>query len=102
MTTDKPVVDQRFVEAFNAELARLGSSASIAATRLTSASDVFDLLDDEAQFITLLPSSATPEVIVAAYRLYRQGLSRGLKSGEELAWSKLRHLIGAAGAERDD
>lgn len=92
----KFVVDQSFVDAFNTALLQLGSSATVAITTLTSAKDVFELRDDEGQFITLLPATATPEVTVAAYRLYGQGLNKGLRSGEELAWSKLRHLIGAA------
>ena len=62
--------------------------------------DVFELLDDEGQFITLLSMSATPEVTAVAYKLYGQGLNRGLRAGEELAWSKLRHLIGAVAIER--
>ena len=88
-----------FAESFNADLEALGSPARIAITRLSSGGDVFELLDDEGQLVTLFPASATPEVTAAAYRLYAQGLNRGLRSGEELAWSKLRHLIGAAPAE---
>ncbi|AMK23211.1 MULTISPECIES: hypothetical protein [Sphingomonadaceae] len=95
----KPVVDKDFVDAFNLDLTRLGSVAQIAITNLTGSGDVFELLDDEGQFVTLLPVTATPEVTAAAYRLYGQGLNRGLRAGEELAWSKLRHLIGAAGKD---
>lgn len=29
-----------------------------------------------------------------------EGFNKGLRSGEELAWSKLRHLIGAASTKR--
>jgi hypothetical protein len=96
MAQDDPILDPLFVESFNAELERLDSSARIAITRLSSGADVFELLDDEGQLVTLFPASATPEVTAAAYRLYGQGLNRGLRAGEELAWVKLRHLIGAA------
>lgn len=34
----------------------------------------------------------------AAYRLYGQGLNRGVRVGETAAWAKLRYLIGAAAA----
>lgn len=95
----KSVVDQSFVDTFNTALVQLGSAVTIAVTSLTSATDVFELRDDEGQFITLLPATATPEVTVVAYRLYGQGLNKGLRAGEELAWSKLRHLIGAAAVD---
>ncbi|MBB6122911.1 hypothetical protein [Sphingobium subterraneum] len=100
MAQNDPILDPLFVESFNSELEKLDSSARIAITALSSSTDVFELLDDEGQFITLLPMSATPEVTAAAYRLYGQGLNRGLRAGEELAFSKLRHLIGAAADER--
>ncbi|AOH85607.1 hypothetical protein AWL63_18360 [Sphingomonas panacis] len=96
---DKIVVDDTFVESFNLALTKIGSSASIAITTLTDAGDVFELHDDEGQFVTLLPATATPEVTAAAYRLYGQGLNRGLHAGEEMAWAKLRHLIGVAGKD---
>jgi hypothetical protein len=100
MLNHDPVIDQLFVDSFNADLEKLNCAARIALTNLTSSRDVFELLDDEGQFITLLPMSATPEVTAAAYKLYGQGLNKGLRAGEELAWSKLRHLIGAAAVER--
>lgn len=93
-----PILDSLFVGSFNADLEQLGSSARIAITNLSSCGDVFELLDDEGQFITLLPRSADPDVTAAAYKLYGQGLNRGLRAGEELAWSKFRHLIGVAAA----
>lgn len=96
MAQNDPILDPLFVESFNADLEALNSPARIAMTKLSSGGDVFELLDDEGQFITLFPASATPEVTAAAYRLYGQGLNRGLRAGEDLAWSKLRHLIGAA------
>ncbi|CCA93073.1 MULTISPECIES: hypothetical protein [Novosphingobium] len=100
MTQDDPILDPLFVESYNADLEALNSPARIAITTLSSGADVFELLDDEGQFVTLFPASATPEVTAAAYRLYAQGLHRGLRTGEELAWGKLRHLIGAASDER--
>lgn len=100
MPNHDPVIDQLFVDSFNADLEKLNCAARIALTNLTSSRDVFELLDDEGQFITLLPMNATPEVTAAAYKLYGQGLNRGLRAGEELAWSKLRHLIGTAALDR--
>lgn len=100
MAQNDPVLDPLFVESFNADLEQLGSPARIAITSLCSGADVFELLDDEGQFVALFPASATPEVTAAAYKLFAQGLSRGLRAGEELAWAKLRHLIGAAADER--
>ena len=100
MAHDDPVIDQLFVDSFNADLELLNSSARIALTSLSAGGEVFELLDDEGQFVALLPLSATPDVTAAAYKLYGQGLNRGLRAGEDLAWSKLRHLIGAAATER--
>jgi hypothetical protein len=100
MSQNDPIFDPLFVESFNTDLEQLNSPARIAITSLCSGADVFELLDDEGQFVTLFPASATPEVTAAAYRLYGQGLNRGLRAGEELAWAKLRHLIGAAADER--
>lgn len=51
----KPTVNQRFVDAFNLDLIRLGGSAQIAVTALTSDGNVFEILDDESQFVTLFP-----------------------------------------------
>jgi len=95
-----PILDPLFVESFNADLEKLESPARVAITSLCAGADVFELVDDEGQFVTLFPASATPEVTAAAYRLYGQGLGRGLHAGEDLAWAKLRHLIGAAAIER--
>jgi hypothetical protein len=95
-----PILDPLFVESFNTDLEQLGSTARIAITKLSSCGDVFELLDDEGQFVTLLPKSTTPDVTAAAYKLYGRGLAKGLRAGEELAWAKLRHLIGAAADER--
>ena len=100
MTENAPILDPLFVESFNADLEQLNGPARIAITNLCSSADVFELLDDEGQFVTLFPASATPEVTAAAYRLYGQGLNWGLHAGEDLAWAKLRHLIGAAADER--
>lgn len=100
MAQNDPILDPLFVESFNAELEQMNSSARIAITTLSSGADVFELLDDEGQFVTLFPASATPDVAAAAYRLYGQGLNRGLRAGEELAWAKLCHLIGVAADER--
>lgn len=100
MAQNDSILDPLFVESFNADLEQLGSPARIAITRLSSGADVFELLDDEGQFVALFPASATPDVTAAAYKLYGQGLNHGLRAGEELAFSKLRHLIGVAAIDR--
>lgn len=91
-----PILDPLFVESYNADLAELGSLARIAITDLSSGSDTFELLDEEGQFLVLLPKSAAPDVTAAACTLYGQGRSSGLRDGEKIAWAKLRDLIGAA------
>jgi hypothetical protein len=94
-----PILDPLFAASYNADLEQLGSPARIAISKLPACGDMFELLDDEGQFVTLLPKSAAPDVTAAAYKLYGQGLHRGLRAGEDLAWAKLRHLIGAAADE---
>ncbi|HEX2813201.1 MAG: hypothetical protein U0S50_14485 [Sphingopyxis sp.] len=91
-----PLVDQDFVDRFNTALTALGSSASIAVTTLPTDGTVFELLDDESDFLILVPSNATPEIVSLTYRLYEIGVRQGRCAGEALAWSKLRSLIGAA------
>ena len=92
-------IDDMFVASFNADLQGMHCAATIALSQSAVHKDVFELLDDEGQFITFMPMSATPEVTAVAYRLYGQGLNTGIRAGEAAAWSKLRWLIGAAPAE---
>lgn len=96
MSNVHPQVDQDFVDCFNTALTALGSGASIAVTTLPLDGTVFELRDDESDFLILVPSNATPEIVSLTYRLYEMGVQRGRRAGEALAWSKLRSLIGAA------
>lgn len=96
MSQSLPLVDQSFVDTFNAALTALGTSASIAVTTLPTDGTTFELLDSEGDFLDLLPSDATPEITRVAHRLYEMGLRRGRRAGEAVAWFKLRSLIGAA------
>lgn len=96
MPDTDPVLDELFIARFNADLAQRNCAATIAPPQFNEHRDVVELRDDEGQFVCFLPASATPEVTVVAYRLYGQGLNKGLRAGEDLAWSKLRWLIGAA------
>jgi hypothetical protein len=92
-------IDALFVASFNADLAELGCAASIVTAGDAHNRDVFELLDEDRQFLAYLPLEASPRVTAAAYRLYGQALDKGLRAGEALAWSKLRQLIGAAPSE---
>jgi hypothetical protein len=96
MSDAYPQVDQDFVDRFNTALTALGSGASIAVTTLPTDGTVFELLDDESDFLILVPSNATPEIVSLAYRLHEMGVRQGRRAGEAIAWSKLRNLIGAA------
>ena len=86
--------DDPFVQRFNARLAELNSPARVALTHLLSHADMLELRDDEQNFLEFIPATATPEMAAIAAR----GLNRGVRSGEEAAWAKLRFLIGAAAA----
>lgn len=96
MSDSYPLVDQDFVDRFNTALSALGSAASISITTLPTDGTVFELLGDEGDFLILVPSNATPEIVSLTYRLYEMGLRQGRRAGEAIAWSKLRSLIGAA------
>ncbi|MBA4751444.1 MAG: hypothetical protein H2055_04340 [Sphingopyxis sp.] len=96
MSASYPLVDQDFVDSFNTALTALGSAANIAVTTLPTDGTVFELRDDESDFLILVPSNASPEIVSLTYRLYEMGVQRGRRAGEALAWSKLRSLIGAA------
>lgn len=95
--SDFPAVDP-LVQRFNARLAELNSPARVALTHLLSHADMLELRDDEQNFLEFIPATATPEMAAIAFRLYARGLNRGVRSGEEAAWAKLRFLIGAAAA----
>lgn len=86
------------VQRFNARLVELNSAARVALTRLPTHADMLELRDDEENFLDFIPAAASPEMAAIAFRLYARGLNRGVRSGEEAAWAKLRHLIGAAPA----
>lgn len=99
MPDTDPVLDELFIARFNADLEQRNCTATIALPQSDEHKNVVELHDDEEQLVCFLPASATPEVTVVAYRLYGQGLNKGFRAGEELAWSKLRWLIGAAPAD---
>lgn len=73
MSEPYPLVDQQFVDDFNVALTALGSPASIAVTTLPTDGTVFELRDGEGDFLILVPSNATPEIISLACRLYEMG-----------------------------
>jgi len=59
---------------------------------------MLELQDDEGTFLDFIPASSNPQMAAIAYRLYGRGLNLGVRAGEDAAWAKLRHLIGAASA----
>ncbi|MBV1686422.1 hypothetical protein KRR38_01720 [Novosphingobium sp. G106] len=61
---------------------------------------MIELQDDEGCLVGFIPADTAPRMAAIAYRLYGQAFNRGVRAGEEAAWAKLRHLVGAAAAER--
>ncbi|HUD91285.1 hypothetical protein [Sphingobium sp.] len=92
------IPDAAYVNSFNARLAELNSAARVALTRLDGYSGMLELRDDEENFLELIPSEASPEMVAIAFRLYARGCSWGSRRGEEIAFARLRNLIGAADA----
>lgn len=93
-----PVPDAAYVHRFNARLAELNSPARVALTRLDGHSGMLELRDDEENFLELIPGDASPDMAAIAFRLYARAYNLGVRGGEESAFAKLRHLIGAANA----
>jgi hypothetical protein len=88
-----------FIDSFNAELADLGSAARVGVPRVDMQADLIELLDDEGNLIDFIPSATEPQMAAIAYRLYARAFNLGVSTGENAAWAKLRHLIGAAAPE---
>ena len=99
MSAQDPVITALFIDNFNAELAELGCTASVAASRVEMQDDMLELQDDEGVFLEFIPVSVEPQMVAIAYRLYGRGLNAGVSAGEAAAWTKLRHLIGAASSD---
>jgi hypothetical protein len=92
------IPDDPLVGRFNARLAQLNSSARVVLTLIAGHTGMLELRDDAENFLEFIPAEASPEMAAIAFRLYVRGLNRGVRAGEEAAWAKLRHLIGAAAA----
>ena len=92
------IPDEQLVQRFNARLVALNSSARVALTRIATHAGMLELRDDEENFLEFIPGDASPEMAEIAFRLYARGLNRGVRSGEDAAWAKLRFMIGAAAA----
>lgn len=95
---DSPIPDAAYVRRFNARLAELSSPARVALTRRDAHSGLLELRDEEENFLELIPGDASPDMAAIAFRLYARGYNLGVRGGEEAAFGKLRHLIGAANA----
>ncbi len=98
MSAPDPVITAMFIESYNADLAALGSAARVALPSNGLQEDMLELQDDEGTFLDSIPASAEPQMAAIAYRLYGRALNLGVRAGEDAAWAKLRHLIGAAAA----
>jgi hypothetical protein len=88
-------ISQLFVEAYNGDLDKLGSAARVALPPHGSDADTLALQDDDGNFLAFIPVSTEPKMAAIAYRLYGRALNIGVRAGEEAAFAKLRHLIGA-------
>jgi hypothetical protein len=95
-----PVIDAMFVASFNDDLEKLLCEATVALAKSEAHRGLLELLDPEGNFIDFVPVDATPEMVAVAYRLYGRAFNQGVRAGEEIAWAKLRRLIGAAGAQQ--
>ncbi|MFB0874994.1 hypothetical protein [Sphingobium sp. sgz301303] len=98
MSAQDPVITALFIASYNADLAALDSSARVAVPSNAPNPDMLELQDDEGTCLAMIPASAAPQMVAIAYRLYGRGLNLGVRAGEEAAWAKLRHMIGAAAA----
>ena len=98
MPQSDPVLSEMFIASFNADLARLNSAARIALPPANSTGQVFELHDEEDNFLCFMPIETPPAAIAETYALYARALDMGLRTGERIAWSRLRSLIGAAPA----
>jgi hypothetical protein len=85
-----------FVASFNRDLDALNCPARVALPSTGDAREILELHDAEGHHLCAVPESTAPDMVAIAYRLYVQGLRRGLEGGEQAAWAKLRFLIGAA------
>lgn len=85
-----------FVARFNRELDALRCPARIGLPSRDNPRRVLELHDAEGNFLSFVPDGISPQMVDITYRLYVQGLQRGLLGGEQAAWAKLRLLIGAA------
>lgn len=95
---DPRSLDALFIAAFNKILHEIDSMARVALPAPGEARDMIELQDDEGLVLALIPADTSPQLAAIAYRLYGQALNRGVRAGEDAAWAKLRHLIGAAAA----
>ncbi len=93
---EKTRVGALFVASYNCDLAALKSSARVGLPTAEHPAHTLELQNGDGNFLCFVPTSASPEMVDIAYRLYVHGLSRGMTAGEQSAWAKLRLLIGAA------
>ena len=83
-----PSLRDLFIASFNADLAQLDCAARVASEPAHPA-DRIALHDPDGRFIGTLPIDASPATVVAAFDLYRIGLSRGVHNGARAVWASL-------------
>jgi hypothetical protein len=98
MPSTDPEISALFIASFNADLERLNSAARVALPQDNVRPDMIEMRDDEGALLDFIPASTAPEMVAIAYRLYGRALNHGISAGEQMAWAKLRFLIGAATA----
>ena len=85
-----------FIDDFQSEIDRLGCMAVVRPAGRGMPADTIELFDEDGGFISLLPSTVTPETAVLAFGLYQLGMRTGRRLGEDDAWSRLRQMIGVS------
>ena len=98
MPTPDPVITAMLIDSYNADLEAIGSAARVGLPSIDQSDDLLELQDDEGTFLDFIPASSAPQMAAIACCLYGRGLNLGVRAGEDAAWAKLRHLIGAASA----
>lgn len=99
MSSSDPDLTALLIASFNADLAALDSAALVGPPHPGTPDGMIELLDDEGNFLDFIPASTEPQMAAIAYRLYGRAFNLGVRTGENAAWAKLRHLIGAAPAD---
>jgi hypothetical protein len=66
-----------FIDNFQAKIDRLGCPAIVQRASGALPADTIELFDGDGRFITLLPTSVSPDTAVLGFGLYQLGLRAG-------------------------